>query len=113
MVVVDVSTESWDIHTYTIQFVGACPVVSANEATTPSQQPVTIAVTANDIGEIDAIELLSSPAHGSATVSGLDVVYQPTGTFVGDDSFNYQAIGPGGFSEIGRASCRDRVCQYV
>src|SRR5690606_36858632 len=66
--------------------------------TTPSGQAVAIADTANDSGAFDAIAIASSPAHGSVAIDGLDIEYQPTGTYAGDDSFTYTLSGPGGTS---------------
>jgi uncharacterized protein YhjY with autotransporter beta-barrel domain len=83
---------------YSIVIAEAVPVAVDDSATTPSQQPVTIPVTANDGGVITSITVASAPAHGTATVSGVTVVYTPTGTFFGADSFTYTATGPGGTS---------------
>ncbi|MEN5284546.1 putative Ig domain-containing protein [Stenotrophomonas lactitubi] len=83
---------------YSIVIADAVPVAVDDSATTPSQQPVTIPVTANDGGVITSITVASAPAHGTATVSGVTVVYTPTGTFFGSDSFTYTATGPGGTS---------------
>lgn len=83
---------------YDIDIAEAPPVAVDDEATTPSQQAVSIAVVANDNGAIDTIAIVSAPEHGSATVDGMSVEYQPTGTFFGDDSFTYTVSGPGGTS---------------
>ncbi|RDZ28228.1 putative Ig domain-containing protein [Lysobacter silvisoli] len=83
---------------YTIVIADAVPVAVNDSATTPSQQAVTIPVTANDSGVITSVAVASAPAHGTATVSGLNVVYTPTGTYFGADSFTYTATGPGGTS---------------
>ncbi|NKZ40112.1 autotransporter domain-containing protein [Oleiagrimonas citrea] len=74
------------------------PIVSDDTASTPSQQAVTIPVTSNDSGTINSIALASTPSHGTATVNGTSVVYTPTGTFFGTDTFTYKATGPGGTS---------------
>ncbi len=83
---------------YTLVIANAVPVTVDDSATTPSQQPVTIPVTANDGGVITSIAVASAPANGTATVNGVTVVYTPTGTFFGADSFTYTAAGPGGTS---------------
>lgn len=83
---------------YTLVIADAVPVAADDSATTPSQQAATIAVTANDTGVITSVAVASAPANGTATVSGLDVVYTPNGSFFGTDSFTYTAIGPGGTS---------------
>ena len=76
----------------------AAPVAVDDEATTSAGQAVAIAVTANDSGAFDTIAIASSPAHGSVALDGLEVEYQPIGTYVGDDSFTYTLSGPGGTS---------------
>lgn len=83
---------------YSIVIADAVPVVVDDSAATPSQQPVTIPVTANDGGVITSIAVVSAPAHGTATASGMSIVYTPTGTYFGADSFTYTATGPGGTS---------------
>ncbi|AGG87399.1 putative Ig domain-containing protein [Rhodanobacter denitrificans] len=74
------------------------PVTVNDTATTPANSPVTIAVTANDAGPITSIAVAQAPAHGTAAVSGLHVVYTPSASFFGSDSFTYTATGPGGIS---------------
>jgi hypothetical protein len=83
---------------YVLAVAGTPPVAVDDVASTPSQQAVTIDVTANDGGNITSIELAGAPAHGSASVDGLSIVYTPDGTFFGEDSFRYTASGPGGTS---------------
>jgi outer membrane autotransporter protein len=83
---------------YTIVIANAVPVAVDDSATTPSQQAVTIPVAANDSGVITSVAVASAPAHGTATVSGMSVVYTPSGTYFGADSFTYTATGPGGTS---------------
>lgn len=83
---------------YTIVMANAVPVAVDDSATTPSQQAETIPVAANDSGVITSVAVASAPAHGTATVSGMSVVYTPSGTYFGADSFTYTATGPGGTS---------------
>ncbi|MCW2065754.1 UNVERIFIED_ORG: uncharacterized protein YhjY with autotransporter beta-barrel domain [Stenotrophomonas maltophilia] len=83
---------------YTIVIANAVPVAVDDSATTPSQQAVTIPVAANDSGVITSVAVASAPAHGTATVSGMSVVYTPSGTYFGADSFTYTTTGPGGTS---------------
>ncbi|MDN8662653.1 putative Ig domain-containing protein [Stenotrophomonas indicatrix] len=83
---------------YTIVIANAVPVAVDDSATTPSQQAVTIPVAANDSSVITSVAVASAPAHGTATVSGMSVVYTPSGTYFGADSFTYIATGPGGTS---------------
>jgi outer membrane autotransporter protein len=83
---------------YTLNVQQAKPVAMADSASTPSNQPATIAVTGNDTGPITSIAIGSAPAHGTATINGLNVVYAPTQNFFGTDTFTYTATGPGGTS---------------
>src|SRR5690606_15460875 len=79
---------------YAVTIEDPVPVAVDDEATTPSGQAVVIAVTANDSGAFDTIAIASTPAHGSVAVDGLEIEYQSTGTYVGDDSFTYTLSGP-------------------
>ncbi|MDR6840703.1 outer membrane autotransporter protein [Pseudoxanthomonas sacheonensis] len=83
---------------YTIAVADTVPVAVADSATTPAQQPITIAVTGNDSGVISAVAIASGPAHGTAAVSGTSIVYTPATGYHGADSLSYTAIGPGGSS---------------
>ena len=65
-----------------------------DSATTSQGYPVTVDVTGNDIGgPFTAVQVASAPAHGTATVSGLSIVYSPDPQFVGTDSFTYRNTG--------------------
>src|SRR3546814_17414999 len=76
-------------------------------------------------GAHSSIAVGIGPAHGTASVGGDVVTYTPAAGYYGADSFTYMATGPGGTSapatvsltvgtpQIGRASCRERVCQYL
>ena len=83
---------------YTVGINQPVPVVVNDTATTPANAPVTINVTANDTGPITSIAVAQAPAHGTATVSGLNAVYTPSTNFFGTDTFTYTATGPGGTS---------------
>ncbi|WP_267225594.1 putative Ig domain-containing protein [Dyella silvae] len=76
----------------------AVPVAVNDAATTPSNAPVTIAVTANDTGPITSVAITQAPTHGTASVNGLSVIYTPTANFFGNDTLMYVATGPGGTS---------------
>jgi outer membrane autotransporter protein len=80
--------------------VNALPVpVGVNDsASTMSNQPVTIDVTANDTGIITAFAVATAPTHGTVTVNGTGVVYTPAPDYFGTDSFTYTVTGPGGTS---------------
>lgn len=49
-------------------------------------------------GVVSGAEIVSGPAHGSVSLSGLVATYTPTGAYVGNDSFTYRSVGPGGAS---------------
>lgn len=84
------------------------PVANPDTAETLDGQPVTINVTSNDTGTISSVAVSSAPAHGSASVSGTDIVYTPDASFVGSDSFQYTATGPGGASAPGTVTVNVR-----
>ncbi|MEH6420587.1 putative Ig domain-containing protein, partial [Pseudomonas sp. CGJS7] len=83
---------------YTIVIADAVPVAVDDSASTLANQAVTVNVTANDTGIITAVAVDAAPSHGTATVSGLNVVYTPANNYFGSDSFTYIATGPGGSS---------------
>lgn len=83
---------------YTIVIADAVPVAVDDSASTMSNQAVAIDVTANDTGVIAAVAVASAPTHGTAAVSGTDVVYTPASNYFGTDTFTYTASGPGGAS---------------
>ncbi|HWX65383.1 MAG TPA: putative Ig domain-containing protein [Rhodanobacter sp.] len=85
-------------HGYTVSVGQPRPVVVDDSASTAADTPVTIAVTTNDTGPITSIALGQAPAHGTASVSGLTVVYTPAHNYYGSDSLTYTATGPGGTS---------------
>ncbi|HEV2507903.1 MAG TPA: putative Ig domain-containing protein [Mesorhizobium sp.] len=83
---------------YTLAIANNPPVANPDTAQTLDGQPVTINVLANDTGTITAITIVSAPGHGTAIVSGTDIVYTPGASFTGSDSLQYTASGPGGTS---------------
>ena len=68
--------------------------LAVNDAAGAQEQPITIAVTANDLdpagGGLTVVSV-SAPAHGSATVAPdrPDVIYTPAAGYSGLDSFTY------------------------
>ncbi len=83
---------------YTLGINQPVPVAVDDTASVNSNGHVTIAVTANDSGPITSIAITQQPTHGTATVSGLDVVYSPAANYFGSDTLKYTATGPGGTS---------------
>jgi hypothetical protein len=68
------------------------PLARADSATTRFGQPVTIDVLANDSdadGDTLSITAVSSPLHGTATLSGREIRYVPAAGFSGSDRFSY------------------------
>uniref|UniRef100_UPI003752FEF0 Ig-like domain-containing protein n=1 Tax=Undibacterium sp. TaxID=1914977 RepID=UPI003752FEF0 len=55
-------------------------------------------VPSSTIGTVSSIALTSLPANGSASVSGLNVIYTPNAGFVGTDNLKYVAINAAGTS---------------
>jgi len=49
-------------------------------------------------GVITGYAILAQPAHGVVTLNGSSVTYSPTPGFYGQDSFTFDATGPGGAS---------------
>ena len=73
--------------------------VNPDTAYVVKQQPVTIHVLANDHGSIVAANttVTAAPGHGSATANANGTItYLPTGGYVGNDQFTYQACDSGG-----------------
>lgn len=55
-------------------------------------------------GVYDTIAIVSQPANGTATISGLVVTYTPTGPFSGADSFTVRATNSAGDSNLATVS---------
>ncbi|WP_244483151.1 putative Ig domain-containing protein, partial [Stenotrophomonas pavanii] len=89
---------------YTLGINQPVPVVVNDAASTPANAAVSINVSANDTGPITSIAIVQAPTHGTAVVSGLDVVYTPATSFFGNDSLTYTATGPGGTSTAATVS---------
>jgi large repetitive protein len=83
---------------YTVSTQQPKPVAVNDTASTSANQAVTINVTSVDTGPITSIAIASAPTHGTASVSGLAIVYTPTQNFYGTDTLSYTATGPGGTS---------------
>ncbi|WP_456361713.1 putative Ig domain-containing protein [Xanthomonas arboricola] len=83
---------------YSFTVSDAAPVAVADVAATMSDAAVTVAVTANDTGNITAIAIAAAPTNGTAVVNGLELVYTPAAGFVGTDVVSYTVTGSGGTS---------------
>lgn len=84
--------------TYAIYVMGDPPVANDDTATLPANSSQPVAVTGNDTGQITSIAIAQAPAHGTATVNGLNVVYTPTSNYTGSDTLKYTVTGPDGTS---------------
>ncbi|WP_416057171.1 autotransporter domain-containing protein [Stenotrophomonas maltophilia] len=76
----------------------AQPVAVDDVAAVAANGHVRAAVTANDSGMITSISVVGGPAHGTAVVEGLHIIYTPAANYFGSDSLQYTAAGPGGVS---------------
>ncbi|WP_047129780.1 putative Ig domain-containing protein [Xanthomonas arboricola] len=83
---------------YSFTVSDAAPVAVADVAATMSDAAVTVAVTANDTGNITTIAIAAAPTNGTAVVNGLELVYTPAAGFVGTDVVSYTVTGSGGTS---------------
>lgn len=84
---------------YTITVGEPTPIIVNQTSSTGANTPVTIAgVIPADTGPITSLTITQQPAHGTATVSGLNIIYTPTHDYFGSDSLKYTATGPGGTS---------------
>ena len=84
---------------YTIAVDQPTPIVVNQTANTGANSPVTIpGVIPADTGPITSLAITQQPAHGTATVSGLNIIYTPAHDYFGSDSLKYTATGPGGTS---------------
>jgi hypothetical protein len=76
------------------------PVAVDDAVATGRDQPVTINVLANDSdadGDPLTVSAIGTPLHGTATTDGQTIIYTPTPSFVGVDSFTYTILdGRGG-----------------
>ena len=87
--------------TVTITVNGVAPTAVADTASVTTGLSVTIPVLANDMPGNPAATLtaVSTPIHGTATISGASITYTPTSGYVGSDSFTYTiSNGNGSFS---------------
>lgn len=94
--------------TVTVAGVNLPPLAREDSAVTTPNQPVLIAILANDIdGNGDPLQLvgLSLPANGTVSVDGLNqVTYTPATGFTGSDSFTYTITDGTGGTVTGRVT---------
>jgi len=89
-----------------VTILNAAPVAANDTYTTPANSAITMSVRDNDTdsnGDALTITAIGTPLNGTASISGgASVVYTPTTSFVGMDSFTYTVRDPGGL--LGTAS---------
>lgn len=83
---------------YTIVVDQPTPIAVNDTASVNANGSVTIPVTNVDTGPITSLTITQQPAHGTASVSGLNIVYTPAHDYFGSDTLKYTATGPGGTS---------------
>ena len=76
------------------------PPTANNVNQTVTQNSASNVITTSTTGSITSLTVVSTPAHGTANASGTTITYTPNAGYLGSDTFNYQAIGPGGSSSI-------------
>lgn len=85
-----------------------CPVAVNDTAATTCDTPVTIDVLANDSDadgdNLSIYGIVQGPSHGTAAISGSQVVYTPDSDFDGTDYFKYK---------ITDGSCCDTACVTI
>ncbi|WMW80387.1 Ig-like domain-containing protein [Undibacterium cyanobacteriorum] len=62
------------------------------------------AITIPVVGNATSLSITGAPLHGTVQVSGLTASYTPSAGYVGNDSFSYSLVGPGGNSNTASAS---------
>ncbi|MDQ5908429.1 MAG: large repetitive protein, partial [Pseudomonadota bacterium] len=75
--------------TVTVTVVSEPLSVADDTAATEAGQSVAINVLANDTGPDMVLTRVSTPAHGTASISGGTIIYTPASDFGGTDNFSY------------------------
>ena len=93
--------------TVNVETSNASPTATADNATTDSDQPVTLNVLDNDTdpdGDNLTVASFSQPANGTVTQNGNQLVYTPNAGFTGIDAFTYQVTDGNGGTSFATAS---------
>jgi large repetitive protein len=85
---------------YTIVVDQPTPIAVNYTASVNANGSATIPVTNVDTGPITSLTITQQPAHGTTSVSGLNIVYTPAHDYFGSDTLKYTATGPGGTSGV-------------
>ena len=90
------------------RYVNRAPLAVADAVTVPQNAAaVPIAVLANDSdpdGDRLAIASTGTPAHGTVTIVGDTIAYQPAAGYTGADAFSYTVRDPGGLTSTAQVS---------
>ncbi|WP_211209725.1 beta strand repeat-containing protein [Uliginosibacterium gangwonense] len=78
--------------------VPGAPVANAVSATVAFGSSANVITPTLGGGTAASMSVAHQPAHGTASVSGLTLIYTPTNTYSGSDSFTYTATNAGGTS---------------
>ena len=78
------------------------PVAGNTTATTPEDTNVLVTFPTSDLdGDALSVTIVTPPAHGTLTGSGLSRIYHPAADYSGGDSFSYQVTDAGGLTASG------------
>lgn len=83
---------------YAVTVIDAPPVASNSSVTVAYGAAATNVPLSLSGGTATSLSITSPPAHGTATVSGTTITYQPNAGYAGPDSFAYTATNAGGTS---------------
>jgi uncharacterized protein YhjY with autotransporter beta-barrel domain len=89
--------------TINVTVLAAAPVANGFSQTV-NQNSTNNVLSTSTSGSVSSISVISTPLHGTAIVSGLNIVYTPTSGYAGSDAFSYVATGPGGTSSAATVS---------
>lgn len=83
---------------YLIQVTEVAPALANSQLTVAYNAPATNVSLSLSGGEPSSLAIVAPPLHGTATVSGLSITYQPEAGYAGSDAFTYNATNSGGTS---------------
>lgn len=87
------------VQPYSVAVGQPAPIVVNSTAQVNANGSTSIPTT-GDTGPITSLTITQQPAHGTATVNGLNILYTPAHDYFGSDSLKYTATGPGGTSGV-------------
>lgn len=84
--------------------VNGIPPTANSVSSSVLQDSANNAIASNTSGGATSLGLFSFPSHGTATISGMNILYTPTPGYVGTDSFKYNASNSYGTSNVASIS---------